>query len=201
MAGKDRGGRRESILAAASSIADTDGLDAVTVRATADRAGVGVGTLRHYFPTQKELFDAIVARRVDTVIDDSVVLDTSATLDARISSMITQFLPDDLDDVAALRLWFTSYSSALGPNPAESNQRLLAAAAARSHEHMRRWLRHFVDESLLDADSVDDAANTAIALTVGIAMEALTPGSPTTVPEGRRLLARHFAGVLGSNRA
>ncbi|WP_338888609.1 TetR/AcrR family transcriptional regulator [Rhodococcus sovatensis] len=84
MAGKDRAGRRESILAAASSIADSDGLDAVTVRATADKAGVGVGTLRHYFPTQKELFDAIVARRVDTIIDDSVVLDTSASLDARI---------------------------------------------------------------------------------------------------------------------
>ena len=200
MAGKDRAGRRESILAAALSIADTEGLDAVTVRATAVKACVGVGTLRHYFPTQKELFDAIVARRVDTIIDDSVVLDTSAPLDARISSMVTQFLPDDLDDDAALRLWFTSYSSALGPNPAESNQRLLAAAAARSHEHMRRWLRHFVDESLLGADSVDDAANTAIALTVGIAMEALTPGSPTTVPEGRRLLARHFAAMFGIPR-
>lgn len=200
MAGKDRAGRRESILAAASSIADTEGLDAVTVRATAVKACVGVGTLRHYFPTQKELFDAIVARRVDTIIDDSVVLDTSAPLDARISSMVTQFLPDDLDDDAALRLWFTSYSSALGPNPAESNQRLLAAAAARSHEHMRRWLRHFVDERLLDADSVDDAANTAIALTVGIAMEALTPGSPTTVPDGRRLLARHFAAMFGIPR-
>ncbi|WP_338888608.1 TetR family transcriptional regulator C-terminal domain-containing protein [Rhodococcus sovatensis] len=114
--------------------------------------------------------------------------------------MVAQFLPADLDEYAALRLWFTAYSSALGPSPAESNQRLLAAAATRSHEHMRRWLTHFVEEDLLDADSVDDVANTAIALTVGIAMEALTPGSPATVPDGRRLLARHFAGVLGSHR-
>lgn len=188
--------RRESILEAAASIADSVGLDAVTVRATAIKAGVGIGTLRHYFPTQKDLFDAIVVRRVDTVIDDSVVLDESAPMSDRIASMIEQFIPPELDDPASLSLWFSSYSSALGPKPNISSQRLLAAAAARSHEHMRRWLRHFAAEGFVTSEDVDDVANIIIALIVGITLESLTPGTPTTIDGGRTLLTKYISTVF-----
>lgn len=188
--------KRESILDAAVSIADSEGLDAVTVRATAGRAGVGIGTLRHYFPSQKDLFDAIVVRRVDTVIDDSIVLDTDAPLEDRVKSMIEQFLPSELDDAASLSRWFSVYASALGPNHDTGNQRLLAAAAARSHEHMRRWLGHFASEGFLDPKAIDDTANIIIALVVGITLESLTPGTPTTVCGGRTLVANYVVNVL-----
>lgn len=187
--------RRESILEAATRIADSKGLEAVTVRATAAKAGVGIGTLRHYFPSQKDLFDAIVERRVDNIIDDSVVLDPSALLGDRISSMVQQFLPSELDDPTALSLWFSVYSSALGPNRDTGNERLLAAAAARSHEHMRRWLRQFAAEGFIEPHEVDDTSNTVIALIVGITLESLTPGTEITVPAGRRLLTK-FATTL-----
>jgi AcrR family transcriptional regulator len=188
--------RREKILTSACHIADHEGLESVTVRAVADKADVAIGTLRHYFPTQKDLFDAIVERRVDAIIDDSVVLDPSATLDARIASMVGQYLPAELDDATSLRLWFTSYSTALGPAPSTAALQLLTAAARRSHEHMRRWFRHFADEGLLEAETVEDAVGIAIALTVGVTLEALTPGSPMTVPHGRTLLTRHFMALL-----
>ncbi|MDZ7917341.1 MAG: TetR/AcrR family transcriptional regulator [Rhodococcus sp. (in: high G+C Gram-positive bacteria)] len=188
--------RQRAILDAACVIADTEGLDAVTVRATAQRAGVGIGTLRHYFPTQRDLFDAIVERRVDAVIDDSVVLDSSAALDTRISGIVHQFLPTELDDVGALGLWFASYSTALGPTPSVASQQLLTAAARRSHQHMRRWLQHFADDGLVAHDAIEDAAGTAIALTVGLALEALTPGSPMTIERGRTLLTQHFTDLM-----
>lgn len=188
--------RRESIVEAAVSLADSVGLDAVTVRATAIKAGVGIGTLRHHFPTQKDLFDAIVVRRVDAVIDDSVVLDESAAMSDRIASMIEQFIPPELDKPASLNLWFGTYSSALGPKPNIGSQRLLAAAAARSHEHMRRWLRHFAAEGFVRPKDVDDVANTIIALIVGITLESLTPGTPTTIGGGRTLLTKYISTVL-----
>ena len=196
MPGNPHSARRESIIVAACSIADAEGLEAVTVRATAHRAGVGIGTLRHYFPTQKDLFDAIVERRVDAVIDDSTVLDSSATIDARVHSIVHQFLPVDLDDVGALGLWFASYSTALGPTPSIAGQQLLTAAARRSHQHRRRWLHYCAHVGFIDPDAIDDAAGTAIALTVGLTLEALTPGSPMTIERGRRLLTQHFAGLF-----
>ncbi len=185
--------KRESILEAAASIADLQGLEAVTVRATADKAGVGIGTLRHHFPTQKALFDAIVVRRVDTLIDDSVVLDGSAALEDRIRSMIEQFIPSELDNAGSLTLWFSVYSSALGPNHDTGNRQLLAAAGARSHEHMRRWLTHFAAEGTIDPTTIDDTANTIIALTVGITLESLTPATPMSIRSGRLLLAKYLS--------
>lgn len=196
MSTKPKMDRRESILEAAASIADSVGLDAVTVRATAVKAGVGIGTLRHHFPTQKDLFDAIVVRRVDTVIDDSVVLDESAAMADRVASMIEQFIPAELDKPASLNLWFSTYSSALGPKPNTGSQRLLAAAAARSHEHMRRWLRHFAAEGFVNPRDVDDVANTIIALIVGITLESLTPGTPTTIQGGRTMLTKYVSTIF-----
>lgn len=191
-----RSGRRDAILLAASSLADRDGLEAVTVRAAAHEAGVGIGTLRHYFPTQRDLFDAIVERRVDAVIDDSIVLDSAAPIDARIADMVGQFLPAELDQPGALGLWFAYYSTALGPTPSVASQQLLTAAARRSHQHMRRWLRHFANEGPVADDMIDDATETAIALTVGLTLEALTPGSPMTIERGKILLAQHFSELL-----
>ena len=52
--------RREEIVLAAADLAAERGLSAVTVRAVAARAGIGASTLRHYFPTQSELYHAMV---------------------------------------------------------------------------------------------------------------------------------------------
>lgn len=197
MSDSRRSSRSEAIVFAACSLADRNGLEAVTVRATAHEAGVGIGTLRHYFPTQRALFDAIVERRVDAAIDDSTVLDSSATIDARVAAMVGQFLPAELDQPGALGLWFASYSAAVGPAPSVASQQLLTAAARRSHQHMRRWLQHFADEGILAQAAVDDAAATAIGLTVGLTLEALTPGSPMTISHGRTLLAQHLSSLFG----
>ncbi len=48
----------EAIRSAAIAILQREGSDALTVRRVAKEAGVGMGTLRYYFPTSAELLEA-----------------------------------------------------------------------------------------------------------------------------------------------
>ena len=50
----------EALVQAAVEIADADGLDAVTIRAVAERVGFTTMALYRYFPSKEALYDAIV---------------------------------------------------------------------------------------------------------------------------------------------
>jgi len=51
---------QEAILAAAFTVAVTDGLDGLRTRAVADRAGVNIATLHYYFPHKEDLEYALL---------------------------------------------------------------------------------------------------------------------------------------------
>ena len=72
---------RRKILDAATSIMEEDNGQHLTVRAVAARAGVGMGTLRHHFPTQRVLLDAVLASMYESAMPDDRIHDT--TLPAR----------------------------------------------------------------------------------------------------------------------
>ncbi|AHY46985.1 Tetracyclin repressor, C-terminal all-alpha domain [Rubrobacter radiotolerans] len=59
MAGKN-GLDRQSILATALELADSEGLEAVTMRRIAQRLGVGTMTLYHYVPNKENLLTGLV---------------------------------------------------------------------------------------------------------------------------------------------
>lgn len=181
-------GRRTEILAVARDLAVQEGMAAVTVRAVSSRAGIGIGTLRHYFPTQRDLFDALVVNILDDEIDDSIVMDATRPASERLARGVLQFLPADCADEHRLEAWFRLYVSSLGPTPTPLMRQLLEAAAARSHEHVRRWLTALADEGWLDAVTVENTANMLVALASGLCLETLTPGSPVTIDNARQIL-------------
>jgi len=59
---------RQRILDAAEAIFATEGL-AVPIDTVAERAGVGIGTLYRHFPTKEALFEAIVAARLEYLLE------------------------------------------------------------------------------------------------------------------------------------
>lgn len=180
--------RRAEILEAAARIAEEAGIAAITVRAVAARAECGLGTLRHHFPTQQVLIDAVLPRLLDQQLHDDGI-DDDRPREARLARLMTQFLPPD-DDDTLLATWFELSASALSANADPGTTRMLEVMAARAHERVRRWLRHLAPERADDVDWVEDTADSLVGLCSGLCLEALTPGSPVTLTRARYLLER-----------
>ncbi|MDB5666402.1 TetR/AcrR family transcriptional regulator [Cypionkella sp.] len=69
---KDPEAVREKLLAAAETIALTQGMQAVTMQAVSDAAGVTKGGFLHHFPNKEALFQSLFAayvQRLETLLD------------------------------------------------------------------------------------------------------------------------------------
>lgn len=162
---------------------------AVTVRAVSEAAGVGMGTLRHHFASQRDLFAELVADVVDDRLDDANVFDTSRSGPQRLQQALGQFLPAEYADTSTLSGWFDVYATAFAQPPSEHSRQLLDAAARRSHRHVRAWLVQLASEGWVDAAAIDETANLLIALSSGLLLETLTPASPVTFDTARSTLS------------
>jgi AcrR family transcriptional regulator len=69
----DAARNRERVLASAETVLARDGLSA-SMRAVAAEAGVGLATIYRNFPTQQELYQAIIIRRTRALIDEAAEL-------------------------------------------------------------------------------------------------------------------------------
>lgn len=67
---------RDRIIAAATAMMH-EGAPRLSVRAVAARADVGASTLRHHFPTQRDLINAALTATYDSAMPDERIRDTS----------------------------------------------------------------------------------------------------------------------------
>ncbi|MFW0774105.1 TetR/AcrR family transcriptional regulator [Paenarthrobacter nitroguajacolicus] len=96
--------RRAEILAQAASIALSEGLERITLRAVADRLGVRPGLISHYYPAAEDLVIAAFVRAVseereELFPDDGSPLERMAHLVARIEGN---------DSLELTRLWLNA---------------------------------------------------------------------------------------------
>lgn len=180
---------RSQILRAAREIAERQGMRAATVRAVSEAAGVGMGTMRHHFKSQRELFAVLVAEVVDDRVDDSVMLDSSMSGADRLADAVGQLIPSEYADVSSLAAWFDVYASAFARPPSGYSNQLLEAASRRTHRHVRSWLVRLAREGWVEPARIDGVADTLVALASGLLLEVLTPGSPVTFDTARSTLA------------
>lgn len=122
----------DRITAAALEIMDTAGLDALTMRALADRLGVGTMTLYGYFASRDALLDAVVDAATDRAAD--------------------RHEPGD-DPRASLTALFTALHTALAEHPALCRIRM-------SRPFLSPGVLRLADRAVghLRATGLDDAA-------------------------------------------
>lgn len=189
--------RRAAIVAVGRDIAQRDGVSALTVRAVSGAAGVGVGTLRHYFPTQRALLEAVVADVIADELDDRVVLDRDRSPGERLAHGVLQFLPEELGAPQQLDAWFAFYVAALSSQASADARSALEASVAAARAHVRRWLSALADDGHLASERVDDVTTGLIALVNGLVLEVMTPGSPATINDARRIAGAAARAVVG----
>lgn len=99
---------RERILWAAATMLGEDAGSALSVRAVAARAGVSTGSLRHHFPRQRELIDAVLGRVYDVVLRDDTIGDTSVPARERLLTSVQRLLAPEGPEIDAREGWLSA---------------------------------------------------------------------------------------------
>ena len=188
--------RREQILTAAGELASEAGLSALSVRAVARRSGIGASTLRHYFPTQQDLYTAVLQARFDAQLEDRSIGDSTQPAAQRLVDCVSQFLPPADDQVQQLQHWLGMHAAALGPESTTQAHDLLAAFSARANERIGHWLATLAEEGALrhaDQDRAHLLLNTVID---GLSLQFLTPGPEISLDAARAVLTDVVTGLI-----
>lgn len=109
--------RRREIVDAVVEVAGSGGLEAVNVREIADRAGVSLGRVQHYFPSKSDLmaaaFDQVsqaATTRIQQRIADEPALENPA---ATLGLIVEELIPDDPERRTELAVAFAFTARAL----------------------------------------------------------------------------------------
>ncbi len=180
--------RRDEILTAAVGLAERGGLSALSVRGVAQAAGIGASTLRHYFPTQARLHEAVAQRVMDHALSDGDIADASRPAADRLCDRLEQFLPLDSSPEVFLDAWFRGQVTALGPQATEAARRLLAHGHRVSAAALRGWLDTLSAEGAVDPADRDVHVDVLLALIEGLALHLLADPGRVDVAAARRSL-------------
>ena len=99
--------RREDLILAALDLVASGGVQAATVRAIADRAGVTPGLIRHYFQTKEDLTRAAYHRLMQQMTTDSAAVLDDAPTDprARLARFVAASVSPPVVDMTSVGLW------------------------------------------------------------------------------------------------
>lgn len=168
---------RERILAAAADIIAEDGVTAkLSVRTIAARVGVSTGSLRHHFPTQQELRDAVMKRVYDWMLPTSDILDSTIPARDRLVACLRQVLAPASLGAEARAAMTTVTSSFITAEQTDQVRETYLAIERDGQRRIKEWLRILGDETGLPAaDDIPRLARFLGTVLDGIALERALP--------------------------
>lgn len=170
-------------------------MERLSVRAVADAAGIGMGTLRHYFPNQKSLHQALIVKLVDNETEDFEIRDHRLSAADRLERCVLQFVPTTEESAHLLEVWFGMYRVGLDPAGAPFAREFLETSTVRSRERIRAWLEVLANEGHLDTSEIRTRALGLSSLIAGVCLEMVTPGSAMTLDDAINIV-RHAARAI-----
>lgn len=186
--------RRTDVAEAVWRVVRHEGLEGASVRTVAGEAGLSMGSLRHYFPSQSELHVFAMRLVIDRIRSRVEML--PATSDPRrwAIGVLEQMLPMDADRRAESEVWLAFSARAL-VDPA------LGALRDEGWDLLREvchnLVRRFVDAGALapDLDAETEAARLH-ALVDGLLVHGVLRPARADPPTLRLALTRHLDGLV-----
>ncbi|WP_440109573.1 TetR/AcrR family transcriptional regulator [Paenibacillus sp. QZ-Y1] len=99
--------QRKIVAAAAIRVIRDHGLEHATVRNIAKEAELSVGSMRHYFATQAELFAFCMNLFAERVQERVEALEMTGSVLQNMKNLLLQFLPLDEDRIMEMEVWFS----------------------------------------------------------------------------------------------
>ena len=159
--------RRDALVAAVLAEVEERGVDGLTVRRVAARAGMGTGLVHHYFPGGKaELLHAAVVAAVERGVRRMLaVLDTSRG-SAAVRAVAAELLPITDERRSQWKAWTALWSHVF------TNEQLLH----EQRERLRAWrlvLQSLLDQAVADGELIDGMDTAAAAVRLAALLDGL----------------------------
>jgi AcrR family transcriptional regulator len=126
--------RLAQILAAADAILVEEGVEALTIRRIADRAGVPVGTLYQFFPDKGSVVDAVARAYIDefdTLVDGLVSSAADGDWSDPVGRIVDEFVALYRSHPGYVALWSGRHLSPELARADEANNQLIATGVQR----------------------------------------------------------------------
>ena len=165
--------RLAQILAAADAILAEEGVEALTIRRIAERAGVPVGTLYQFFPDKGSVVDAVARAYIaefDALVDGLVSSAADGDWSDPVGRIVDEFVALYRSHPGYVALWSGRHLSPELARADEANNQLIAAGVQR-----------------LLAEHAGVADGSALELAVGVAVrtaDALLQYAFSVSPDG-----------------
>lgn len=170
---------RAKILRAACEIAKAGNGNRVSVRAVATRAGVGLGTLRYHFPTQRGLLDAVLSSIYEEAMPDERIRDSTVPPHERLVECLHRLLAPVGLDGQAREVWSGLFHAFIDPATSTDSRAAYLDMERQALGRVESWLSILVQEGSLAPG--DNAARARFLMTVlnGLAVQRALPSETT----------------------
>jgi AcrR family transcriptional regulator len=168
-------GTREKILIAAATMLGENPTARLSVRAVAARAQVSTGSLRHFFPTQRELIETVVAAMYDLEIPDDPINDRSLTAEERLIACLQLILRQIGVGESARNQWEALYEAYVATAPSEDEAATYLALDRMGRHRISQWLTTLIDEGVIPGGRVEERARFLSTVLAGLMTERALP--------------------------
>lgn len=107
---------------------------------------MGASTLRHYFPSQRALFDAALTRLYAEAMPDERIRDTTVPARERLVECLIGLLEPFSTEAQARRTWQVLYETFLAPEATDAARQGYLVIARQAQHRIESWL------SILEAE-------------------------------------------------
>ncbi|GAA3227098.1 hypothetical protein GCM10017691_17190 [Pseudonocardia petroleophila] len=187
---------RDKILIAAATMLGEDPTARLSVRAVAARAGVSTGSLRHFFPTQRELVDTVVAGIHTLELPDDPMQDPARTPAERLEACLRLLLAQVGTGEPAREHWRAQHAAYVASPPSDDAVHAFLALERLAVHRVGKWLAHLRDEGALAPGELEHHARFLLTVVTGLLAERALPGDRTRLAFEAHTLATAAAAVL-----
>lgn len=153
----------------------------LSVRVVAARAQVSTGSLRHFFPTQRELIDTVIAGIYDIDIPDDPINDHALTPADRLIACLRMMLAHVGVGDRAREQWGALYEAYVASPPSDDEAATYLALERMGRHRIERWLATLVEEGAIPSGAVEQRARFLATVISGLMMERALPAEGVRV--------------------
>lgn len=172
---------RAKILIAAATMLGEDPTTRLSVRAVAARAGVSTGSLRHFFPTQRELIDTVVAAMYDLEIPDDPINDHTLAPAERLIACLQLLLAQGGVGERAREQWKALFEAYVASPPSEDEAATYIALERIGLDRIEQWLEILIAQGACPPGHVEQRARFLATVLSGLSTERAFPAATARV--------------------